>query len=808
MDDDHTDSTIAPTVAAVPPRPLARPLIPVVLALMLGMIAAAWGYQLSPGLLAVMLAALSASLVLCWWRGRRVLFMALVWFFLLGLGLCQQASHPVLPPHHVANLTQDRAVTLRGHLYRSSKALPGRAQMYLLANAWLSPQGWRAATGRVLLGAPAGELPAAGTALVVRGRLRTPRTLRNPGAFDRVRYLAAEAIFREMRLQDPNCVIFLAGRDSYPAAERLRGGIRQLLRDLEPSSRAIYLAMLLGDQGEITPEMRAALARTGTSHLLVINGLHLGMVALVIYGLSFWLLRCFPWLLLRVNVMKVAMLLAAAAVMGYAWLAGGSASTQRAEVMVLAYLLLLLLGRPSEVWSALALAALAILCLAPLRLFTISFQLSFAAVAALIYFAPWMPHKTKRDMNEPGLLWPQYLKQRGKRLLAFLKVWGKESLMVSVVASLATAPLVALYFQVVSLLGILVNLAAIPLMLLLALPLGEAAVLAQTLGLAKIAGGLLILGNLPLWLGFHIIDWGARLPASAFTMPMPTWWQIILFYLSLTLWFLPRRHYLAWAGAGLAGLVLAGSIFLPLARTLPALEVTCLDSFGGLHGLVVSPEGRRLAFSAPRPSWGQRSQGGPGVLPGYCHWRQFRGLDLALALTLSADNAGELLALGRQFAVEGFWYGRRAGQGPAYWELYNFLGDRGITPRSLERNPPPRLGSVELEFIKLAQDKGLALQLGVYGGKALILPPARALESKDLPPEVSAPVRLLVLPAALAGGQEGLALIRRLSPKAVVAYGDVVPAAAPDVSVPCYATAKGAVSVYLAPQTAAVCQWR
>ena len=115
---------------------------------------------------------------------------------------------------------------------------------------------------------------------------------------------------------------------------------------MDSAGRAIYLAMLLGDQGEVTQAMRRNLSRTGTSHLLVINGLHLGMVALVTYFLSFWLLRCFPRLLLRVNAVKIATLLAAIPVVFYAWVAGGSPSTQRAEVMVLAYLLLVFLGRP------------------------------------------------------------------------------------------------------------------------------------------------------------------------------------------------------------------------------------------------------------------------------------------------------------------------------------------------------------------------------------------------------------------------------------------------------------------------------
>ena len=316
---------------------------------------------------------------------------------------------------------------------------------------------------------------------------------------------------------------------------------------MDPAGRAIYLAMLLGDQGEITQEMRQNFARTGTSHLLVINGLHLGMVALVTYFLSFWLLRRFPRLLLRINAVKIATLLAAIPVVFYAWVAGGSPSTQRAEVMVLAYLLLVFLGRPGEVWSALALAALIILSLAPLRLFSISFQLSFVAVAFLIYLVPRLvewPRWTKPDHPIPGA---------AARLLFRIKEW----FIVSVVATLATAPLVALYFQVVSLLGILVNLVAIPLVLLLALPLGEAAVIAQALSLTPVAQALLFVGKLPLWLGYQVIQWGAGVPGSAIITPTPTWLMIAAYYAILILVFYPRRTLpdLGRGGPGGAGVV-------------------------------------------------------------------------------------------------------------------------------------------------------------------------------------------------------------------------------------------------------------
>ncbi len=619
------------------------------------------------------------------------------------MAFTQQARQPDFPPGHLAQLPQHQNLTIFGHLNRPGKLGGERVQLFMEVLAWRSPWGWRRASGNLLVLAPVPEPPPVGTGLVVRGRLVPPRMLQNPGTFNRPRYLAADGLFREVRLADPERLIFLPSPEASPWAERLRGGIREQLKGLDPAERAIYLAMLLGDQGEVTPMMRQNFARTGTSHLLVINGLHLGMVALVTYFLSFWLLRCFPRLLLRVNAVKIATLLAAIPVVFYAWVAGGSPSTQRAEVMVLAYLLLVFLGRPGEVWSALALAALIILSLAPLRLFSISFQLSFAAVALLIYLVPRLASPPEKSEPDPSITgtpsnlffaiqeWFKEAKSAHSimevvsRLLFRIKEW----FMVSVVACLATAPLVALYFQVVSLLGILVNLAAIPLVLLLALPLGEAAVISQALSLTPVAQALLFLGKIPLWLGYQAVQWGARVPGSAVTVPTPTWVMIVAYYAVLVLVFYPRRTFLTWAGAILSGAVLAGAIALPLATAPKALEVTCLDAYGGLEGVVVTPENRRLVVTAaPAPRWG-RTGPGWGPLPGYLHWRQFRRLDLAIALNLNEANAGELLTLARQFSVGSYWYRGRGRAGPGSWDLANYLGDRGATPQSLDRGRPP-----------------------------------------------------------------------------------------------------------------------
>ncbi len=777
-------------------RPLVRPVVPVVVALISGITAADLGLQLPGWGLGGSLLVLLILMASAWWRSQPVRLTPLVFFCLLGMGLYQQAIFPALPPHHLVHLPQDQALSVQGRLARPSKAAGERLQLFMAVEAVITPEGWRKVTGQLLVLAPIMEAPPVGTKLVVRGRLRPPRVLKNPGAFNRVRYLAADGIFRELTLRDQRDLVFLNTEESYPLGEKLRGGIRRQLKALHSSVRAMYLAMLLGDQGEVTPAMRQAFARTGTSHLLVINGLHLSMVAGVIYFLSFWLLRRFPWLLLRVNVMKISTLLAALAVAGYAWVAGGSPSTQRAEIMVLAYLLLVFLGRPREVWSALALAALLILVLSPLRLFFISFQLSFAAVAALLYIMPRFVQKSTLNVQQTTYKLHNWLYYFSIRVGLLAKEW----LLVSLVATLATAPLVAHYFQVVSILGILVNIAAIPLVLGLSLPLGEAAVLAQGFGLPPVAEVLLFLGKWPMLLGYKIIDYASRLPGAAVFLPTPSWWQICAYYGCLAGIFATRRNYLTWAGTTLSGLVLVGSLAFPTLQPPRELELTLLDTYGNLAAVAAAPGGHRLVISAPAPSWPGRQVTSPGPLPAYLHRRQWRRLDQVVALGLSKDNASELLTLAQQFQVGGFWFGRLSSQGPPFWELWNYLGDRGQMPRSLSRaSPPASLAGVKLAYHRLGKEQGFGLILTWQGGSAVIMPPLRQSEAAVSTEPASRPVEVLIMPLALAGTKALADWVRHYQPQHLVLYGadrrhkDLKGLS---LNLPTYLTKEGAVSIY------------
>ena len=746
------------------------------------------------------------------WQDLATRLLPLLFFALLGVGLYQQALHPDFPPHHLASLSPKDEMAFSGRLYRPARVGLEGVRLYVAVEARQDKDGWGPATGNLLVSAPPLTAPPVGTLLFVRGKLREPQALLNPGAVDRPRQLAAEGIYRQMYLKDADHVVFLAADQAPSLAESLRGGIRTLLRNMPPDVEAIYLSMLLGDQGRVTPEMRKNLSRTGTSHLLVINGMHLGAVAAVTYFLVFWILRLFPWLLLRVNAVKIATLSAALPVVGYAHLAGGSPSTQRAEVMVLAGLLLMFLGRFRDVWSVLSLAALWILAWSPLLLFSVSFQLSFAAVIGIVYLVPRLADLASRGANFWGAVLPKPGQETGgNNLLICLKLHlkrlgrhGWELLIVSLAASLATSPLVAHHFQVVSCFGFLVNVVAIPLVLMVALPLGELAILTQGFGLIWLAKLFLYIGGMPLAWGYGLITRVAALPGSGVAVPTTTWLQVALMYALIFLVLPVRRSTRTWVGAGVCAVFLAATVAWPGWQMSERSEITILDSHTGLDGVLAAPGGRRLAVTAAWDVWPGWEGGGFGPLAGYLHWRQFPRLNAILALNLNARNTQEVMALAQQFEVDGVWW-RGPRPGEKVMDLMNCLGDRGRPALALDKmHPPKSLGDMQLTYLTWEQGRGAALQVTCRGREILILPPLKKMVLADLPWPQENPLDVLI-----AAGDASPAVVARLKPENLILYGSREPGAGLSGSTrpPCL-TKNGAVTCTFTDQGARLSQWR
>jgi competence protein ComEC len=218
-------------------------------------------------------------------------------------------------------------------------------------------------------------------------RLKPPHGFMNPGGFDYERWLFEQGIGATGHIRAADRAVML---DAGPGDQWL-GRIRQALRDrldaLVPPgpSAALLRALVLGDRGGLTPAQWDVFSRTGTSHLIAISGLHVGLVA----GFVFLLVRLgwaqLPQLPRRLAAPRAGAAAALVAAVAYAGLAGFSVSTQRALAMLAVLLIATMTARTLRPLSGLALALLAVLLIDPASVLSYGFWLSFGAVAMLFY---------------------------------------------------------------------------------------------------------------------------------------------------------------------------------------------------------------------------------------------------------------------------------------------------------------------------------------------------------------------------------------------------------------------------------------
>ena len=362
-------------------------MVPLAGALMIGCVAGArfpghWSA-------ALLTAAVASAVVAVGVRaGRHQLAAPLLLITALGYLSLQPWMAPPPGPGNAARFVEQGPVPMAGHVIDTPRTVAGRQKLYLE----LIDPGRRnkpgPTSGRIRLTVQ-GLSPALarGDRVQFAARLRAPRNFNNPGGFDYRRYLMlrgvqATAWVAAEKLQ------WSPGRPSrrLPVAlDRFRQQIHRLLqRQPDPDTAAVLAALTIGDRSRIDEGLRSAFNRVGVGHLLAISGLHVGIVAGLVYALLWQGFSRLSFLLDRGLARQAASFGTLAAVWGYALLAGLSPSTQRAAVMISAYLGAGFLERERDLANTLALAALVILVIHPPALFGVSFQLSFLAVAWIV----------------------------------------------------------------------------------------------------------------------------------------------------------------------------------------------------------------------------------------------------------------------------------------------------------------------------------------------------------------------------------------------------------------------------------------
>ncbi|MGD8642211.1 MAG: DNA internalization-related competence protein ComEC/Rec2, partial [Gammaproteobacteria bacterium] len=432
-------------------------------------------------------------------------------------------------------------------------------------------------------------------------RLKRPRGFSNPGGFDYEGWLYRQGIHatgyvrdndgtrsRNRRLGESDHWVYQIHR----WREALVTGIQQVL----PGNpyRGLVTALLVGHRQEIRPDQWSVLTATGTSHLMAISGLHIGLVAGLIYWLAGWIWRRLPRAALYLSAPRAAAVGAILAALLYAALAGFTLPTQRAVIMVSVVMAAIWTQRPINPSQILSLAMLAVLLYDPVAVISGSFWLSFGAVAAIFYtMVGRLPIK--------HWWWK----------------WGR----VQWVLAVGLVPILLFAFQQVPLLSPLANFIAVPVVSFMTVPFtllgGTLLFLAPT-----IAGWMIATAAWSLALLWPLLQAMAGFEPLLWNSGQPPVWTLLPALLGI-LWLLaPKGIPARWIGA----LWLLPLVFFPRQNIdHGAVVLTVLDVGHGLATVVKTANHVLVYDTGPRYS--AQFDAGDAIVVPYLQHQGIRSID-------------------------------------------------------------------------------------------------------------------------------------------------------------------------------------
>jgi competence protein ComEC len=549
-------------------------------------------------------------------------------------------------------------------------------------------------------------------------RLKAPERYRDPGAWQYADYLleqevGAHASVRSSRVSvlehgtarmeaislmrvaeradltaQLQCRIFAAqswasGRVLGYVSSRANRSLPRVMR-LSPDDAGMLNAMLFGDRAGLNKTQRVGFERTGSFHLFVVSGMHVGLLA----GLVFWLAR-------RMKLREwMATLLTITLTFGYALLTGFGAPVQRALLMTAIFLLARLLSRDRNVLNALGAAALGVLVWSPGALFEASFQMTFLAIVAIggiavplgeRSFLPYAQAAERLDDKWEDVVMPPRVAQfrvmlrlwgealadvlgaRARVLPALAVRWGLWALELSLIGIVAEMVMVlpmAVYFHRATMFAVPTNMFSVPLVAALA-PIAVvtfcAALVSPWVAMVPGAATALLLHGVT-----GVIGRVSAVRVADLRVPGPVWWVALLAVIgwAFCCWAVRRSRRWAWVAVAVLPAVAVMVLWPERVVSSPnSLEVTAIDVGQGDSIFVVGPNGGTMLIDAGGPVGGvteaaeatSRFDVGEEVVSPYLWSRRFRRLDVIALSHAHSDHMGGMPAVMRNFRPRELW---------------------------------------------------------------------------------------------------------------------------------------------------------
>lgn len=444
------------------------------------------------------------------------------WLLYLSLFVCGVAQYQIatsgFPPTHVKKIADTNShVTIVGEIAEEPDIRPDRTYLVVKVDSLTWRKRELKSSGRILV-----KLREPSTLFSFKDRVRfsgylfTPGGPRNPGGFDFARYLNIKEIFGMMVLSrgedlwliDKPYESWWTGKLKAPYeffVNRMVAPLRRILLDgyvkYLPENHASLLAgFVLGERRDIPDDVARLFRDTGTLHLMAVSGSNVAIIV-----------GFFLFILVKVN-RRLKIVITLIAIVFFSFLTRNEPSVVRASVMASIGLLGFYRQRRPDFLSLLGFAGLVLLIINPLWLFNVSFQLSYAACAGIVYFAPKLASPVKP----------------GRGLMSRVFYWTFLIFVTTFAAQLAVLPITAEYFHRLPLIGLIANLPMMPLASILTI---SGVVFLPFILLGDIAASIFAWPvKLVMSIIIPLLDFFAGLPMAVINVSPPGIWKIILFF--------------------------------------------------------------------------------------------------------------------------------------------------------------------------------------------------------------------------------------------------------------------------------------
>jgi competence protein ComEC len=549
--------------------------------------------------------------------------------------------------------------------------------------------GWQAISGRaqVHTARPLASVHV-GDEVELVGKLSAPGEPANPGEFDYAAFLRDQGVRAVVSAKDVGEEVVVVRSAGGPSPERLLGRVRgwgqAVLTEYLPAERhGVVIALLLGDGAPMTQSDWDKYIRTGVIHVLAISGQHLVVLAGFL-GVAFRLLRV---------RLRPALVATVVVLLAYGLLVGGRPPVMRSVVAVSVVCGALFVRRPLVRANTFALSWLVVAALNPTDLFNMGCQLSFLAVAVLVWgtrgWGSAEPDPLASLVNESRPYVVQVLLGVGKQVaVAYaitLAIW------------VVVAPLVAARQNVLSLSGLAIGPPTV-LLTSIALLSGFALLFLSWCPPLAVVAALVTDWSLA---GCEVlVGWATTWPGGSWFVPnIPEWWLWVYYPAVLGLLMLPSvRRWWGWCSLALAAWLLVG--LASGAERAQSDELRCTFLAVGHGGCVVleTPDGRTALYDVG-------SLGGPETtrrhIAPYLWHRSIRRIDEVYLSHADLDHFNGLAALLERFAVGQVTCTPtfQDRQTPAVQRTLAELERRGVPVRIVSAGHRLRLGAVELDVL-------------------------------------------------------------------------------------------------------------